>query len=523
MELVEFPAGVPARAEAARLIFMAPIVVPVPAAQFDVVIVATDPHTPAQYDGLMAEAAKTAAASKGKQQVVPTKEDDSDYGQSSSEAEEEEEEGEMPAQRFQCVQQNKKLAKKKANRAQAAATLAHRVQNNFSGHIPDGLGGPPFTIFAFMLLVELQLFVQHLDAALQDRTMWVLLNNPVYRDIPNPIMRPEDIAFVKRLHIPARFLCTKDDGTTVLHVMRAPDPKQPFDLEQLAQYALIYGRPGLENTWQGIAVDFAYSMHWRTLFWFALCRALCTNSAGKTTLVRRFALLMARPGLYREAVDAYAAANPTCPFVAQYGADIEIRQVHVPDDQVRNFSDNDALCILIHNRIPPDWVDHAYTYGVVYLEQQFHQPTMSFDVFRDVDDERLQHLSVYGTPPAIPHWDGWREIPEEDRYRLLFKRTEEVAAQIDTEGLGLYYYIGMDPNVGQLWKQTPVHGTMPVIGPAINVALTNSIMVDATAAGGPLTPPKTESVPQPPATNIAQPEAATTTEVGGAQMTTGTG
>ncbi|KAG6873252.1 hypothetical protein C0992_008927 [Termitomyces sp. T32_za158] len=525
----------------------------------------------------MAEAAKTAAASKGEQRVVPTKEDDSDYGQSSSEAEEEEEEGKTPAQRFQRIQQNKKLAKKKANRAQAAATLAHRAQNNFSGHIPDGLGvkiwgpldverlnscfrgalGPSFyylywtnTVFmgadascaaayefssgraadtlqtmvykfacrgfpctpyeleqlfqycanphvphrnrivAFMLLVELQSFAQHLDTTLQDRTMRILLDNPVYRDIPNPIKRPEDMAFVERLHIPAHFLRTKDDGTTALHVMRAPDPKNPFNLKQLAQYALIYGWPGLENTWQGIAVDFAYRMHWRTLFGFALSRALCANSA--------------------EAVAAYAAANLTRPFVAQYGADVEIRQVHVPDNQVQNFSDDDVLCVLIHNRIPPDWVDHAYTYGVVYLEQQFHQPTMSLDVFRDVDDERLQRLSVYGTPPAIPHWDGWREISEEDRYCLLFKCAEEVAAQIDTEGLGLYYYIGMDPNVGQLWKQTPAHGTMPVIGPAINVTLTNSIMVDATAAGGPSTPPKTESVPQPPAINIAQPEAVMT-------------
>ncbi|KAG6894925.1 hypothetical protein C0992_003938 [Termitomyces sp. T32_za158] len=174
--------------------------------------------------------------------------------------------------------------------------------------------------------------------------------------------------------------------------------------------------------------------------------------------------------------------------MAQYGANIELCQVYVPDDQVRNFSDDDAICVLIHNRIPPDW-----------------------------------RLSIYGTPPAIPAWDGWQEILEEDRYCLLFKRAEEVAAQIDTEGTGLYYYIGMDPNVGQLWKQTPAHGTMPIIGPAINVALTNSIMVDATAAGGPSTPLKTEFAPQPPAINIAQPEAATMTETGRAQATTGTG
>ncbi|KAG6883811.1 hypothetical protein C0992_007726 [Termitomyces sp. T32_za158] len=123
MELVDFPA-----------------VVPAPAVQFDVVVVATDLRTPAQYDGLTAEAAKTAAASKGKQRIVPTEEDASDYGQSSLEAEEEEEESETPAQRFQRVQQNKKLTKKKANRAQAAAALTYRAQNEFSGCIPDGLG-----------------------------------------------------------------------------------------------------------------------------------------------------------------------------------------------------------------------------------------------------------------------------------------------------------------------------------------------------------------------------------------------
>ncbi|KAG6872996.1 hypothetical protein C0992_009211 [Termitomyces sp. T32_za158] len=187
---------------------------------------------------------------------------------------------------------------------------------------------------------------------------------------------------------------------------------------------------------------------------------------------------MARPRLYWEAVAAYAAANPAQPFVAQYGADLELQQVHVPDNQVRNFSNNNVLRVLIHNQIPLDWVDHAYTYGVVYLEQRFHEPTMSLDIFRDVDDERLQRLAVYGTLPAIPNWDGWREISKEDHYHLLFKRANEVAAQIDTEGLGLYYYIGIDPNVGHLWKRKPVHGTMPVIGPAINIALTDSIIFD---------------------------------------------
>ncbi|KAG6894721.1 hypothetical protein C0993_010922 [Termitomyces sp. T159_Od127] len=411
MEIVDFLAGVPVWADAMQLLFMLPITVPAPAVQFKVVVVATDLRTLAQYDGLMAEAAKTSATSKGKTKAVPMEEDASDYGQSSEEEEEEEEEGETPAQCFQRVQQNKKLAKNKANRAEAAAALARRAQNNFSGRIPNGLGvkiwgplnverlnsffrralGPLFyysyrtntvlvgadancvaayefssgnaadmpqtmvykvtcrgfpctpyelewlfrycanlhvprcnRIVTFMLISELRLVAQRLDTALQDRTMQILLQDPLYRDLPNPIQGPEDMAIIERRHIPVRFLCTKDDGTSALHVMRTPDPKRPFDLEQIVQYALIYGQPGLENTWQGIAVDFAYCMHWRTLFGFALCRALCANSAGKTTIVQRFMLVMAHPGLYWEAVAAYAAANPTQPFVAQFGANLEI-------------------------------------------------------------------------------------------------------------------------------------------------------------------------------------------------------
>ncbi|KAG6881437.1 hypothetical protein C0993_001481, partial [Termitomyces sp. T159_Od127] len=87
----------------------------------------------------------------------------------------------------------------------------------------------------------------------QDQTVQILLEDPSYQDLPNLVQGPEDMALIKWRHIPTRFLRTKDDGTSALRVMRAPDPKRPFDLEQIAQYALIYGRPGLENTWQGIA------------------------------------------------------------------------------------------------------------------------------------------------------------------------------------------------------------------------------------------------------------------------------
>ncbi|KAG6882264.1 hypothetical protein C0995_015253, partial [Termitomyces sp. Mi166 len=120
--------------------------------------------------------------------------------------------------------------------------------------------------------------------------------------------------------------------------------------------------------------------------------------------------------MYQEAVASYNAVFPDQPMVAQYRSHINLMQVHVPDEMAQNFSDDNALRVLLHNWILLDWVDHAYTYGVVYLKQQFHSPIMSMDIFHKIDNERLQRLSHYGTSPAIPQWDGWREISEDDHY-----------------------------------------------------------------------------------------------------------
>ncbi|KAG6874552.1 hypothetical protein C0992_007536 [Termitomyces sp. T32_za158] len=381
LELIDFPVNIPARAEFAQLLFMKEVIFPAPPAQLTVVKLTTDLRTPAQYNGLTATAALQ------------------------SEEVEEAEEGESAAQHFQHVQHNKKLAKKKVNRAKAVAAIAHRAQNDFSGRIPDGLGvkvwgpldverlnscfrgalgpcyyylyltntvfvgadanraaafefssgqsakvpgtkvyqfacwkfpGTPYEleqlykyysnlhvprrdhIFAYMLLSKLKDFTQHCNVALHNCTMTLLCSDPAYWDLVNPMQGPEDLPFAEKQHIPSRFLRIKDDRLTVLHVMCTPDPNVPFDLDQIAQYALIFGRPGMENTWQGIAVNFAYRMHWRTLFGFALCRALCANSAGKTTLVCQMALVMARLGLYWEAIDVFNKVYDE-PFAAQHG------------------------------------------------------------------------------------------------------------------------------------------------------------------------------------------------------------
>ncbi|KAG6883155.1 hypothetical protein C0995_012815 [Termitomyces sp. Mi166 len=275
MDIVNFSSNVPAQAGLGQMLFLHAMVILAPPPQLAVVVVTTDPRTPEQYDGLVTTQQKAAAASKGKGKIVPMLSDESNYGESSSEHKQESEKGESAAQRFQRVQYNKKLATKKANKAKAEAALQHRAINDFSECIPDGLG------------------VKKFDKSLLDKTMWALLYNPMYRDLQSPIRGKEDKDFVVPRHILTRFPRVKEDEMTALHVMHTLDPSQPFDLEQIVQYALIFGWPGLENTWQDIAFDFAYRMHWRTLFGFALCQALCTTSAAKPAVVRQLALVMA--------------------------------------------------------------------------------------------------------------------------------------------------------------------------------------------------------------------------------------
>ncbi|KAG6871029.1 hypothetical protein C0995_008937 [Termitomyces sp. Mi166 len=262
-------------------------------------------------------------------------------------------------------------------------------------------------------------------------------------------------------------------------------PFQLFDLEQIVQYVLIFGWPGLENTWQGIAFDFAYCMHWQTLFGFALCWALCATSAAKPAVVRRLALVMAQPGMYQEVVASYNAAFPDQLMVAQYRSHLNLIQVHVPDEMAQNFSDNDALRILLHNQILLDWVDHAYTYGMVYLEQQFHNPTMSLNIFHEIDDEHHQRL----------------EISEDDQYCLLFKRDEERALPESPEAKGLYYYIGIDSNQVHLWKRTAAHGLLPPVLTATNIMPVELSVVAAMTVSGLSAPLGPVPASQEPATN----------------------
>ncbi|KAG6884518.1 hypothetical protein C0995_010185 [Termitomyces sp. Mi166 len=128
---------------------------------------------------------------------------------------------------------------------------------------------------------------------------------------------------------------------------------------------------------------------------------------------------------------------------------------------------------------------------------------MSMDIFRKINNKRIQHLLHYGTPPAIPQWDGWREISEDNHYHLLFKHDEECALHDSPEAKGLYYYIGMDPNQVHLWKHMAAHGPLPPVPTVTNIAPVELSVVAAMTASGPSAPLGPVLASQEPATNIA--------------------
>ncbi|KAG6893414.1 hypothetical protein C0992_010069 [Termitomyces sp. T32_za158] len=98
--------------------------------------------------------------------------------------------------------------------------------------------------------------------------------------------------------------------------------------------------------------------------------------------------------------------------------DMQLRAPHFDATVAVNITDADIICTMLANGIPVEWVDHAYTFGVVYLETHFFEANALIDHNQEIDNERHQCLDEYGKPPAIPQWDGWRVPTKGDMIHL---------------------------------------------------------------------------------------------------------
>ncbi|KAF9459061.1 hypothetical protein BDZ94DRAFT_1312701 [Collybia nuda] len=81
---------------------------------------------------------------------------------------------------------------------------------------------------------------------------------------------------------------------------------------------------------------------------------------------------------------------------------------------------------MIRNRIPPSWVDHAYVWGMTYVNQLRAAGSLNDTLLNVTEVDRQCRLAIHGVPPPIDQWDGWYYLTAHDLTRIhAFLKMEE--------------------------------------------------------------------------------------------------
>ena len=241
---------------------------------------------------------------------------------------------------------------------------------------------------AYLLLKELFTIAHRVIPQHRDRSMIFLLEPNGFYETP-----------------PAFFPSNVLRGLQPLPRNAPPRQEQPpageslMNLNAVGLYLLNYHRPGSTNPSVGMAMDFAFQVGRRSIFGYSLSRLL--GPTNMHAFQRQFILLVATPRRYREAIVVYNRANPLSPFVPQGGPTYTLHRSRLDQSRAANLSTQDITSVLLDNRIPPEWVDHAYPYGVIGLNSFYTGSPAVQGVLDPFDNERLAHLHIYGEPPAI--------------------------------------------------------------------------------------------------------------------------
>jgi hypothetical protein len=97
----------------------------------------------------------------------------------------------------------------------------------------------------------------------------------------------------------------------------------------------------------------------------------------------------------------YNTRNPTNPFTPQAGPTFTITHLQMPPPQIPNMNLQTIIDLFIANQIPPEWVDHGYMFGLNFINHQYANSQYTMFI-NETNHEWLEHLRVYGVPPAIP-------------------------------------------------------------------------------------------------------------------------
>ena len=206
----------------------------------------------------------------------------------------------------------------------------------------------------------------------------------------------------------------------------APTLANAMTIDEAAFYTLLHNRPGSLNSTTGVAIDYALRVGRRSMFGYSLSRLIAPTGVAAANFRRQFAFLVCLPRRYQEAIVEYDRLNPQSPFVPQMGPIFALRRARISATSASNISQQDVINVLLDNRIPPEWIAHAYPYGFIFLNSHYAGSSIHQGLLDAIDHERLARLHMFGTPNPIPSWDGWRHPSDiEISHSHYFRASED--------------------------------------------------------------------------------------------------
>jgi hypothetical protein len=220
----------------------------------------------------------------------------------------------------------------------------------------------------------------------------------------------------------------------------------------VARYILYHDRPGCPNPFVGLAFNYALHLHYQSVFSHLLCRALAPAAAiAWAIFTRHFACITAVPRRYHDLVGEWAQSSGQTSDFPDPRSMISLTQMDWKSHDAHDMTVEDVTQILISNQIPVSWIDHAYTYGLHFLNHHMDGSATARNLYEAVDELRVVNLSVWGVPSAIAEWDGWCVLTIEDIKRTRYiMMGEERRGVYCTDNSYDWIQVGEDPHMERL-------------------------------------------------------------------------
>jgi hypothetical protein len=231
-----------------------------------------------------------------------------------------------------------------------------------------------------------------------------------------------------------------------------PAPDIGLDIKMWAQYMTLHAHPGGPNLFIGLAFNHAYQVHYHTVFGYALsCILSPLSSHAQLVFICHFSCLVAIPHRYLEYIQDWAELHNQLPQFPSPGPNITITRMDWASENTEAMTMNNVVHVLIDNRILVSWVDHAYTFGLHYLNHHLGHMTAAQNTLEAMDNMCIINLSVWGIPPAIPECDGWHMIMEQNMLHLhQILENKECRDIYCTDDSPTWLSVGEDPHFEQV-------------------------------------------------------------------------